>query len=131
MLGAVLAVFGFIFTLGACGDVESGDPTGTGTPVVTGIIVNPDTVAVKRGQTRRFSATVQGTNDPEQTVPGVFTAEFQEPALQVREFSVSPQMKLRKVSRCGHSLRMIQPGGGRQSFSLSTKAPFPRLWGLP
>jgi hypothetical protein len=45
-------------TVSATGDV----------PTVTGVTVNPATATVAKGQTRTFSATVQGTNNPDQGV---------------------------------------------------------------
>jgi len=37
-------------------------------PTVTGVVVNPSTAQAERGTTQQFSATVQGTNNPPQTV---------------------------------------------------------------
>jgi uncharacterized protein YjdB len=49
------------------------DPTRSGTAAVTviavtGVTVNPDAISVVKGQTQTFAATVQGTNNPAQTV---------------------------------------------------------------
>ena len=43
-------------------------PSTPGTPTVTSVTVSPATVSVARGQTQQFSATVNGTGSPAQTV---------------------------------------------------------------
>ena len=63
LLTAALGIFA-----GCNNPSGGGDPTGDPDPTVSSVIVSPDAVAVVVGSNHQFTAAVNGTNSPAQTV---------------------------------------------------------------
>jgi len=66
--GVAMIFIMVIFNMIGCDNDPGGGPDGNKAPTVTSVNVSPKTPAVVKGQTQQFTATVEGTNNPVQTV---------------------------------------------------------------